>query len=98
MFPVENLLWSDSENQFNLLFILCGGVKYCLFFWVFFLLGANVNCQAKDKATPLLIAAQEGHTECVELLLASGADANLYCNEDNWQLPIHAAAEMGHKK
>lgn len=62
------------------------------------MLGANVNCQAKDKATPLLIAAQEGHTECLELLLASGADANLYCNKDNWQLPIHAAAEMGHKK
>uniref|UniRef100_A0A8D0FUF0 Ankyrin repeat and SOCS box containing 3 n=1 Tax=Strix occidentalis caurina TaxID=311401 RepID=A0A8D0FUF0_STROC len=60
--------------------------------------GADINCQAKDRATPLLIAAQEGHTECVELLLSKGADANLYCNQDNWQLPIHAAAEMGHKK
>ncbi|XP_040467705.1 ankyrin repeat and SOCS box protein 3 isoform X1 [Falco naumanni] len=60
--------------------------------------GADVNSQAKDKATPLLIAAQEGHVACVELLLSKGADPNLYCNEDNWQLPIHAAAEMGHKK
>ncbi|XP_058134543.1 ankyrin repeat and SOCS box protein 3 isoform X3 [Dasypus novemcinctus] len=60
--------------------------------------GANVNCQALDKATPLFIAAQEGHIKCVELLLSSGADPDLYCNEDNWQLPIHAAAQMGHAK
>ncbi|KAI5946370.1 Ankyrin repeat and SOCS box protein 3 [Manis javanica] len=60
--------------------------------------GANVNCQALDKATPLFIAAQEGHTACVELLLSCGADPDLYCNEDNWQLPIHAAAQMGHTK
>ncbi|XP_068796082.1 ankyrin repeat and SOCS box protein 3 isoform X2 [Struthio camelus] len=59
--------------------------------------GANINCQAKDKATPLLIAAQEGHAKCAELLLSKGADPNLYCNEEEWQLPIHAAAEMGHK-
>ncbi|XP_032148032.1 ankyrin repeat and SOCS box protein 3 isoform X1 [Sapajus apella] len=60
--------------------------------------GANVNCQALDKATPLFIAAQEGHTKCVELLLSSGADPDLYCNEDNWQLPVHAASQMGHSK
>ncbi|KAK7807299.1 hypothetical protein U0070_016671 [Myodes glareolus] len=60
--------------------------------------GANINCQALDKATPLFIAAQEGHIKCVELLLSGGADPDLYCNEDNWQLPIHAAAQMGHTK
>ncbi|KAL0621231.1 Ankyrin repeat and SOCS box protein 3 [Plecturocebus cupreus] len=59
---------------------------------------ANVNCQALDKATPLFIAAQEGHTKCVELLLSNGADPDLYCNEDNWQLPVHAASQMGHSK
>ncbi|XP_069464463.1 ankyrin repeat and SOCS box protein 3 [Ambystoma mexicanum] len=57
--------------------------------------GANVNCQAKDKATPLFITAQEGHYNCAELLLSQGADPNLYCNEERWQLPIHAAAQMG---
>ncbi|KAG2467169.1 ASB3 protein, partial [Polypterus senegalus] len=57
--------------------------------------GADVNCQAKDKATPLFIASQEGHVHCVEVLLSSGADPNLYCNEEEWQLPIHAAAQMG---
>ncbi|KAI4897189.1 hypothetical protein NFI96_014894 [Prochilodus magdalenae] len=56
--------------------------------------GANVNCQAKDLATPLFIAAQEGHLSCVELLLTHKADPNLYCNEDQWQLPIHAAAQF----
>ncbi|XP_048391672.1 ankyrin repeat and SOCS box protein 3 isoform X3 [Stegostoma tigrinum] len=60
--------------------------------------GSDVNCQAFDKATPLFIAAQEGHVECVELLLSNGADANLYCSEDDWQLPIHAAAQMGKVK
>ncbi|XP_007475347.1 ankyrin repeat and SOCS box protein 3 isoform X2 [Monodelphis domestica] len=58
--------------------------------------GADINSHAMDRATPLFIAAQEGHINCVELLLSKGANPNLYCNEDNWQLPIHAAAQMGH--
>ncbi|KAL2102253.1 hypothetical protein ACEWY4_001421 [Coilia grayii] len=60
--------------------------------------GANVNCQATDLATPLLIAAQEGHLACVEALLRHGANPNLYCNQDQWQLPIHAAAEFSHTR
>ncbi|KAJ8396068.1 hypothetical protein AAFF_G00026000 [Aldrovandia affinis] len=58
--------------------------------------GATVSCQSHDLATPLLIASQEGHLTCVEALLDRGADPNLFCNEDKWQLPIHAAAEFGH--
>ena len=30
----------------------------------------------QDGATPLLLAAQQGHTECVRVLLAGGADVN----------------------
>lgn len=33
-----------------------------------------VNTPASDKATPLYIAAQEGHHRCVAVLLEHGAD------------------------
>lgn len=59
-------------------------------------LGANVNVQVGDLATPLLIASQEGHHECVDLLLNHGADPNKNCSNEWPQLPIHAAAEFGH--
>lgn len=38
---------------------------------------ALVNVAAADNATPLLIAAQEGHEAVVDLLLEYGADANI---------------------
>ncbi|XP_042372842.1 ankyrin repeat and SOCS box protein 3-like, partial [Plectropomus leopardus] len=57
---------------------------------------ANVNTQAADLATPLLIASQEGHRACVDFLLDHGADPNTACSHDWPQLPIHAAAEFGH--
>lgn len=52
--------------------------------------------QAADLATPLLIASQEGHQNCVEFLLDHGADPNVVCSRDWPQLAIHAAAEFGH--
>lgn len=58
--------------------------------------GADVNTQAADLATPLLIASQEGHQACVDLLLDHGADPNRVCSKAWPQFPIHAAAEFGH--
>ncbi|XP_066468012.1 ankyrin repeat and SOCS box protein 3 isoform X2 [Tiliqua scincoides] len=87
----------ESEDDFGItpLFIAAQyGQLECLRILISY--GANINCQAKDQATPLFIAAQEGKGRCVELLLSSGADPNQYCNEEEWQLPIHAAAQMGH--
>lgn len=43
-----------------------------------------------------MIASQEGHQACVELLLDHGADPNMACSNDWPQFPIHAAAEFGH--
>ncbi|XP_046564942.1 ankyrin repeat and SOCS box protein 3-like isoform X2 [Haliotis rubra] len=42
-----------------------------------------VNEGAEDNASPLLIAAQEGHEECVQLLLEAGANANMSVRDIN---------------
>lgn len=46
---------------------------------------------AMDKATPLMIAAQKGHHDCVELLLRYGADPNRTTNDNN--TGVHLAAQ-----
>ena len=38
--------------------------------------GANVNLAAEEGVTPLMAAAQHGHTESLSALLAAGADPN----------------------
>ena len=45
-----------------------------------------------------MLASQEGHEGCVEVLVQHGADPNLACSSDWPQLPIHAAAEFGHRR
>ena len=45
-----------------------------------------------------MLASQEGHDGCVEVLLRHGADPNLACSSEWPQLPIHAAAEFGHPR
>ncbi|KAM4770881.1 ankyrin repeat and SOCS box protein 3 [Rhinophrynus dorsalis] len=97
----DNGVDKESEDEFGItpIFIAAQYGKYESLN-LLLLHGVNVNCQARDKATPLFIAAQEGHDKCVELLLSKGADPNLHCNDvdDAWQLPIHAAAQMGRSK
>lgn len=71
-------------------------VNLCYLFVTVCASGANVNVQAADLATALLIASQEGHQACVDLLLDSSADPNIACSRDWFQLAIHAAAQFGH--
>jgi ankyrin repeat protein len=42
-----------------------------------------VNQTTSDNATPVLIAAQGGHDDCIRLLLDYGADANIPVKELN---------------
>ena len=54
-----------------------------------------VNTCANDGASPLFLAAQEGHVDCTRLLFEHGADANLATN-DPVALPLHAALQFNH--
>ena len=54
-----------------------------------------VNTCAEDGASPLFLAAQEGHVDCVKLLLQCGADANI-ATSDPVALPLHAALQFNH--
>jgi len=54
-----------------------------------------INTCAEDGASPLFLAAQEGHTDCIRLLLQHSADANL-ATIDPVALPLHAALQFNH--
>jgi hypothetical protein len=62
--------------------------------------GVDVNAIFKDSWTPLHMAAEGGHREMVDLLIAKGADINATAGAGDgvgWT-PLHMAAEGGHKK
>jgi ankyrin repeat protein len=56
-------------------------------------LGADVNKPWDDGATPLLIAAQNGHEAIVRALIELGADFNKAV--DDGSTPLHMAAREG---
>jgi ankyrin repeat protein len=54
-----------------------------------------VSCKGKDDETPLHLAAENGHKDVVELLLANNADVNARSNGD-WT-PLQNAVVRGNK-
>lgn len=56
--------------------------------------GCGVHIQDATGRTALHLAAKNGHTLCVRLLLEGGADP--LARTDEWQTPIELAARKGH--
>ena len=54
--------------------------------------GANLNLWDRDSLAPIAVAAYEGHTECVELLLSLGARLDILDRDDKTAL-FHAAEQ-----
>ena len=59
--------------------------------------GADIDAiDEDDRSTPLGIAAREGQTEIVNLLLRNGADPN--AAGANWATPLAWAERRGHRQ
>ena len=56
--------------------------------------GADPNAAAEDGSTPLMVAAQYGHSEVLQLLLEAGADKN--AAKTNGVTALLVAAQNGH--
>lgn len=54
----------------------------------------DAQCDGGDL--PLYVAAREGHTRLVQILLEAGADRNVFCKEAGLQTPIIVAASHDH--
>ena len=52
-----------------------------------------VNVTTNEKKTPLQLAAQAGHRECVNILMSFGADVN--CRSTTKATALHYAATFG---
>lgn len=56
-----------------------------------------INKTAYDNASPLYLAAQERHVNCVRILLENGADPNInvFLTDNITITPLQAAVETG---
>ncbi|KAI9015599.1 ankyrin repeat-containing domain protein, partial [Hyaloraphidium curvatum] len=76
------LCWVARKNQAHLVDLLVEGEN------------AGLEVRHDGGATPLYLAAQEGHIEVVRRLLRHGARVDAV-DTDGW-VPLHAAAQNGH--
>ena len=58
--------------------------------------GGKVNDKSAEGATPLIVAAQKGHTDICGVLLAHGGNVNDQTSGPGGVTPLIVAAENGH--
>jgi len=58
--------------------------------------GARVGFVRKDRFTALGMACEEGHIECVRMLIRAGADVNQACADELGSSPLIQASGKGH--
>lgn len=57
----------------------------------------DVNIRTNEGLTPLILAAREGHAQCVHFLLRFGAKVAISDNV-NKMTPVHYSAKNGHSQ
>ena len=63
-------------NSLHLCFVAAFNMYVCLWVTICVLGGRRAKCQIQNGRTALIGAAEYGHSECVRLLVESGADIN----------------------
>ena len=58
--------------------------------------GARVGFVRKDGFTALFMACQDGHIECVRVLIRAGADVNQAMTDEIGSSPLIIASQQGH--
>lgn len=57
----------------------------------------DVNLQTEQGLTPLILAAREGHYQCVHILLRFGAKVAI-CDKINGMTAVHYSSKNGHSQ
>jgi ankyrin repeat protein len=93
------LSYRESIDQGSLQYLCIEAIKQVYIQAIIDLLidkGADIQAINKDRAAPLHIAANEGHTKMVQCLIEKGA--NKEAKDNNGSTPLHIAACKGYTK
>ncbi|XP_046562348.1 inversin-like [Haliotis rubra] len=88
-----NLLLSDKHGD-NTRHCACNGGHFDVVKYVLSLNSEDINSSGREGRTPVMIAAEKGHKEVVELLVRHGA--NLLLSDKHGDNTLHRTCNGGH--